>query len=177
MLVHLHPLAVELQLQGKRPRVQPLDVDRIDGFGTQRIGRVNVHPPTAHERTPIFDDWPQTRRGWEVFVSLEDVGYLLSCKPVKLGQRSLSVPSSPPGQDKGVAYFGLLAAGLGAGRSLWVRYEGEWGRGSGYRDRVADTKELWFNATAQQEVERELFELIDREWGVLLTRLSEVTPI
>ena len=55
-------------------------------------------------------------------------------------------------------------------RSLWVQCEGEWGRGSGYRDRVADTKELWFNATAQQEVERELFELIDREWGVLLTR-------
>ena len=62
-------------------------------------------------------------------------------------------------------------------RSLWVRCGGEWGRGSGYRDRVADTKERWFNATAQQEIERELFELIDRKWGVLLTRLSSLLQV
>ena len=57
-------------------------------------------------------------------------------------------------------------------RSLWVQCAGEWSRGSGYRDRVTDRNEQWFNATARKEIERELFELIDREWRVLLRRLS-----
>ena len=61
--------------------------------------------------------------------------------------------------------------------SLWVQCESEWGRGSGYRDRVADWNEEWFNAPEQQEVERELFELFDREWGALLSRLSSLLQV
>ena len=56
--------------------------------------------------------------------------------------------------------------------SLWLQCEDEWGRGSGYRDRVAARNLQWFSAPVRQEVERELFELISREWGGLLKRLS-----
>ena len=61
--------------------------------------------------------------------------------------------------------------------TLWVQCESEWGRGSGYRDRVAEWNEQWFNAPEQQEVEHELFELINRAWGVLLKRLSSLLQV
>ena len=61
--------------------------------------------------------------------------------------------------------------------SLWAQCESEWGRGSGYRDRVAEWNEQWFNAPEQQEVEHELFELINREWRVLLKRLSSLLQV
>ena len=62
-------------------------------------------------------------------------------------------------------------------RSLWVKCENEWGRGSGYRDRVADWNKQWFSDPARQEVERELFDLIDREWEALLKRLSSLLQV
>ena len=62
-------------------------------------------------------------------------------------------------------------------RSLWVQCENEWGRGLGYRDRVANWNEQWFSDPVRQEVERELFELIDREWKVLLRRLSSLLEV
>lgn len=56
--------------------------------------------------------------------------------------------------------------------SLWAQCEGEWGTGPGYRDRVAGWNQQWFSAGPRQSVERELFELIAREWAVLLKRLG-----
>lgn len=61
--------------------------------------------------------------------------------------------------------------------SLWVQCEREWGRGFGYRDRVAAWNQQWFSASRRQEVESELFELIGREWGLLLKRLSSLFPV
>ena len=61
--------------------------------------------------------------------------------------------------------------------SLWLQCEGEWGRGPGYRDRVAAWNRQWFSAPARQAVERELFELLSREWGVLLKRLSSLLQV
>ena len=58
-----------------------------------------------------------------------------------------------------------------------MQWEDEWGRGSGYRDRVATWNQYWFSAPARQEVERELFELFSREWGVLLKRLSSLLQV
>ena len=61
--------------------------------------------------------------------------------------------------------------------SLWPQCEGEWGRGSGYRDRVAAGNRQWFSAPARQAVERELFELLSREWEVMLKRLSSLLQV
>ena len=62
-------------------------------------------------------------------------------------------------------------------RSLWVQCEDEWGRGAGYRDRVADWNEQWFNDPAPQQIEHDLFDLIDREWEGLLRRLSSLLQV
>ena len=61
--------------------------------------------------------------------------------------------------------------------SLWVHCGGEWGRGPGYRDRVARWNREWFNEPARQEVESELFGLISREWAVLLKRISTLLQV
>jgi hypothetical protein len=61
--------------------------------------------------------------------------------------------------------------------TLWTQCEGEWGRGPGYRDRVAHWNRQWFSEPARQEVERELLELVSREWAVLLKRLSSLLEV
>ena len=55
--------------------------------------------------------------------------------------------------------------------SLWAQCEGEWGQGPGYRDRVARWNQQWFSADPRQRLERELFDVISREWDALLKRL------
>jgi hypothetical protein len=58
--------------------------------------------------------------------------------------------------------------------SLWVNCDNEWGRGPGYRDRVAQWNQLWFSADARQRLEQELSEVISHEWRVALVRLSSL---
>jgi transcriptional regulator with XRE-family HTH domain len=58
--------------------------------------------------------------------------------------------------------------------SLWVNCENEWGQGPGYRDRVAGWNDLWFSAEPRQELEQELRDVVAREWGVTLKRLSSL---
>lgn len=57
--------------------------------------------------------------------------------------------------------------------SLWVNCDGEWGRGPGYRDRVADWNQQ-FGAAPRRELEQELAGIISREWAAPLNRLSSL---
>jgi transcriptional regulator with XRE-family HTH domain len=61
--------------------------------------------------------------------------------------------------------------------SLWVNCDGEWGRGPGYRDRVADWNQQWFGAEPRQELEQELAAIISREWTAVLNRLSSLLDV
>jgi transcriptional regulator with XRE-family HTH domain len=58
--------------------------------------------------------------------------------------------------------------------SFWLDCENEWGKGRGYRDRVADRNQVWFGADARKELEKELWDMVKREWSVTLTRLSSL---
>jgi transcriptional regulator with XRE-family HTH domain len=58
--------------------------------------------------------------------------------------------------------------------SLWLNCENEWGQGPGYRDRVANWNQQWFNAEPRRDLERELWEVVTREWAVVLNRLSSL---
>ncbi len=58
--------------------------------------------------------------------------------------------------------------------SLWVNCENEWGQGPGYRDRVAGWNQQWFSAEPRQELEQELRDVVTREWGIALKRLSSL---
>lgn len=59
-------------------------------------------------------------------------------------------------------------------RSLWLNCEREWGRGPGYRDRVAQWNLEWFSDKSRRDLEEEIWEIVTREWGVALNRLSSL---
>jgi hypothetical protein len=58
--------------------------------------------------------------------------------------------------------------------AFWVECGSEWGRGSGYRDRVAGRNIQWFSDAARQKLERELLALIEREWRGALANLESL---
>jgi transcriptional regulator with XRE-family HTH domain len=58
--------------------------------------------------------------------------------------------------------------------SLWLNCESEWGQGAGYRDRVAQWNREWFSAEPRRDLEQELWEVVTREWGIALERLSSL---
>ena len=58
--------------------------------------------------------------------------------------------------------------------TFWTHCENEWGKGSGYRSRIASHNEAWFNAQKRQELEKELRSLIEREWISTLQRVTSL---
>ena len=56
--------------------------------------------------------------------------------------------------------------------SLWIKSDDEWGRGPGYRSRVAKHHRDWFNAAASQR--NEVGELVNHEWAEIMRRLSSI---
>lgn len=58
--------------------------------------------------------------------------------------------------------------------SLWVNCENEWGQGPGYRDRVVRWNREWFSGEPRRDLEQEFWEVVTREWGVALERLSSL---
>ncbi len=58
--------------------------------------------------------------------------------------------------------------------SIWLNCDGEWGRGPGYRVRVAGWNDQWFGAQPRQQLEQELSAVIAREWSAVLERLSSL---
>lgn len=61
--------------------------------------------------------------------------------------------------------------------SFWAKCENEWGQGSGYRDRVTEHHTDWFMAEQRQQLEDELQQLMQREWGDVLNKLSALFDI
>jgi hypothetical protein len=57
---------------------------------------------------------------------------------------------------------------------LWNQCMNEWGRGAGYRDRVAEHNSTWFTQEPRLEMERELRTLMEREWSDALGKLTSL---
>jgi transcriptional regulator with XRE-family HTH domain len=57
---------------------------------------------------------------------------------------------------------------------LWLELAGEWGRGAGYRDRVAGRQADWFTEQAHIDIEGEILAVLDREWRAVLDRVASI---
>jgi hypothetical protein len=59
-------------------------------------------------------------------------------------------------------------------KDLWAECEAEWGRGSGYRDRVSNHNREWFRSQPRIDLEQELRSGLAREWTALLQRVESI---
>jgi hypothetical protein len=76
-----------------------------------------------------------------------------------------------------VAGAALYREELQRAQVLWAELSGEWGRGSGYRDRVAQKQQLWFGEDAQKKVEQEILGVLHREWASLRERVTAIFDV
>lgn len=56
--------------------------------------------------------------------------------------------------------------------NFWATCNGEWGRGPGYKQRVAGHSEAWFKNDPRLELEVELLAMVAREWRQALARVT-----
>ncbi len=62
-------------------------------------------------------------------------------------------------------------------QAFWAGCEAEWGRGSGYRDRVGARNRDWFEDTQHAELQAHVFALIARQWSQSLDRVRAIFDI
>lgn len=63
---------------------------------------------------------------------------------------------------------------LTADSEFWQNCISEWGKGSGYKNRIAGRNRQWFDDQARRQLEAELKALISREWTRALTCVGDL---
>ncbi|WP_033344123.1 hypothetical protein [Catenuloplanes japonicus] len=69
---------------------------------------------------------------------------------------------------------GLYRGQLSGDRQFWIDSANEWGKGSGYLDRVLDRNRAWFQEPSRRALQADLESLLDREWAALLHRVQAI---
>lgn len=73
-----------------------------------------------------------------------------------------------------VAGAALYRAELQRAQVLWVELSDEWGRGSGYKERVARRQDNWFGEADQTKIEEDILNVLAREWQSVRDRISAI---
>ena len=59
-------------------------------------------------------------------------------------------------------------------KTLWNICQSEWGRGSGYKNRITGHNQEWFERDEQSKLEIEMLNMLQREWEAALARVAEL---
>jgi transcriptional regulator with XRE-family HTH domain len=60
---------------------------------------------------------------------------------------------------------------------FWWDCQKEWGQGPGYKVRITERNDTWFTGGERRELEKELWDVITREWNTVLSRLASLLEI
>ncbi len=76
-----------------------------------------------------------------------------------------------------VAGAALYREELQRAQVLWVELSSEWGRGAGYRERVARRQHSWFDEEDQTKVEQQILGVLRREWLSVRNRVAAIFDV
>lgn len=62
-------------------------------------------------------------------------------------------------------------------KELWQSLSNEWGRGSGYKERVSKHQSAWFADGRQNHIDDELRRILEREWQFALGRIAGILDL
>lgn len=64
------------------------------------------------------------------------------------------------------------SSGRRAAAIFWRECENEWGKGKGYRERVAERSKQWFDDERKDKLNDEIESLLSTEWTESIERVS-----
>ena len=70
----------------------------------------------------------------------------------------------------------VYADELSPDADFWRDCEREWGRGSGYRDRVNGHNTVWFKASAGKDADNRVRAVIREEWSQTIASVGQLMP-
>jgi transcriptional regulator with XRE-family HTH domain len=73
-----------------------------------------------------------------------------------------------------VAGAALYRTELQRAQVLWMELGDEWGRGPGYKERVARRQDIWFGEDDQTKIEHDILNVLSREWQAVRDRISAI---
>jgi hypothetical protein len=59
----------------------------------------------------------------------------------------------------------------------WMELSQEWGGGPGYRERVVNRQDAWFDQQSRIDIESEIRTVLDREWKTVLGRVASIFEV
>jgi transcriptional regulator with XRE-family HTH domain len=154
----VHPATVHAAVR-RQGEWQSLSYSHHLGYGSRRLAVLALR-----DRVESFKEHCAT-----LSKTLPDAAELLSQASRLMAQAYEELLSKM--RLAGVAMYGNALQG---DLEIWAKSEAEWGRGPGYRDRVASHSRDWFDGEPRRELEAEIRSVLTREWTSVLNRVGAI---
>lgn len=131
------------------------------GYGARRLGVLALEPLVAGFRsvTELMEENPEYKEAKDL---------------VQQARRVLDTAFEELLRKAQIMGQTAFKDALKVDPSFWLDCDGEWGKGPGYKNRISNRNQNWFSAKPRLELEKELWEVVTREWATALKRLSSL---
>lgn len=129
------------------------------GFGARRVAVASLRDWLTEFRglsRTLLQTHPEASELLSQAVRLMDLAYEELLKKMQVAGASLYQDELQRAQD------------------LWSELASEWGRGPGYRERIAQRQSSWFGEDDKQRIEEEVLGVLSREWVSLRRRVAAI---